>query len=253
VLLAPALLRVLDRLSDTPALILSSLGETLVQNRMAGALFGDNSGFTGLARSGIYRWFTDPPERLLYPERDRDPQSRAQVANLRAAYGAMGPRSRAGELVRALQKVSPEFAGLWARHEVARRFEDHKALVHPQLGDIEHRSAANRGMREAAAARRAGARAVRTPVSYSTRIQPSRSSWLTVSTRTGWSVAMCPRIAPMTWSSLSPRATNPHSHRISLAIAPPQLAFEVSLCPQCWRDLGVHASRADPDLRAARH
>src|SRR5690348_18490604 len=31
---APALLRVLDRLSDTPALILSSLGETLVQNRM---------------------------------------------------------------------------------------------------------------------------------------------------------------------------------------------------------------------------
>src|SRR5215469_17103832 len=32
---APALLRVLDRLSDTPALILSSLGETLVQNRMA--------------------------------------------------------------------------------------------------------------------------------------------------------------------------------------------------------------------------
>jgi transcriptional regulator with XRE-family HTH domain len=134
---APALLRVLDRLSDTPALILSGLGETLVQNRMAGALFGDNSGFTGLARSGIYRWFTDPPERLLYPERDRDRQSRAQVANLRAAYGAMGPRSRAGELVRALQKVSPEFAGLWDRHEVARRFEDHKTLVHPQLGDIE--------------------------------------------------------------------------------------------------------------------
>src|SRR5215470_16459315 len=32
---APALLRVLDRLTDTPALILSSLGETLVQNRMA--------------------------------------------------------------------------------------------------------------------------------------------------------------------------------------------------------------------------
>jgi transcriptional regulator with XRE-family HTH domain len=134
---APALLRVLDRLSDTPALILSSLGETLVQNRMASALFGDNSGFTGLARSGIYRWFTEPSERLLYPGHDRDRQSRAQVANLRAAYGAMGPRSRAGELVRALQKVSPEFAGLWDRHEVAKRFEDHKTLVHPQLGDIE--------------------------------------------------------------------------------------------------------------------
>jgi len=134
---APALLRVLDRLSDTPALILSNLGETLVQNRMADALFGDKSGYTGLARSEIYRWFTDPAERRRYPENDRDRQSRAQVANLRAAYGSMGPRSRAGELARALQKASPEFAALWERHEVARRFEDHKTLIHPELGPIE--------------------------------------------------------------------------------------------------------------------
>src|SRR6202011_122425 len=65
---APALLRVLDRLADTPALILSSLGETLVQNAMATALFGDTSRHTGWARSEIYRWFTDPAERLRYPE-----------------------------------------------------------------------------------------------------------------------------------------------------------------------------------------
>jgi transcriptional regulator with XRE-family HTH domain len=134
---APALLRVLDRLADTPALILSNLGETLVQNGMADALFGDKSGYTGLARSEIYRWFTDPGERRIYPEDDRARQSRALVASLRAAYGSMGPRSRAGEIVRALQKASPEFAGLWERHEVARRFEDHKTLVHPELGPIE--------------------------------------------------------------------------------------------------------------------
>jgi len=134
---APALLRVLDRLTDTPALILSSLGETLVQNEMAEALFGDQSLHTGLDRSEIYRWFTDPDERRRYPEEDRDRQSRAEVANLRAAYGSMGPRSRAGELVRALQKASPEFAELWDRHEVAKRFEDHKTLIHPQLGAIE--------------------------------------------------------------------------------------------------------------------
>jgi hypothetical protein len=134
---APALLRVLDRLDDTPALILSNLGETLVQNRMADALFGDKSGYSGLARSEFYRWFTDPSQRLIYPEDDRDRQSRAQVANLRAAYGSMGPQSRAGELVRALQKESAEFAELWERHEVAKRFEDHKTLLHPELGAIE--------------------------------------------------------------------------------------------------------------------
>jgi MmyB-like transcription regulator ligand binding domain len=132
-----ALLRVLDRLEDTPALILSNLGETLVQNRMAEALFGDKSGYTGLARSEIYRWFTDPAERQRYPEDDRGRQSRALVASLRAAHGSMGPRSRAGEIVRALQKASPEFAGLWERHEVAKRFEDHKTLIHPELGPIE--------------------------------------------------------------------------------------------------------------------
>jgi len=49
----------------------------------------------------------------------------------------MGPRSRAGEIVRALTKASPEFAGLWERHEVAKRFEDHKTLIHPELGPIE--------------------------------------------------------------------------------------------------------------------
>ncbi|GAA2212463.1 helix-turn-helix transcriptional regulator [Nonomuraea monospora] len=134
---APALLRVLDRLEDTPALILSDLSETLVQNRMAQALFGDRSGYTGLDRFEIYRWFTDPAERLHYPEDDRDRQSRALVANMRAAYGTRGPQSRAGELVRALRKESAEFAELWDRHEVAKRFEDHKILVHPELGDIE--------------------------------------------------------------------------------------------------------------------
>jgi transcriptional regulator with XRE-family HTH domain len=134
---APALLRVLDRLDDTPALILSNLGETLVQNRLAAALLGDRSHHTGLARSEIYRWFTDPAERLRYPEDDRERQSRAQVANLRAAYASMGPRSRAGELLRALRKLSPEFVALWERHEVAQRFADHKTLLHPELGPIE--------------------------------------------------------------------------------------------------------------------
>lgn len=134
---APALLRVLDRLDDSPALVVSSLGETLAQNRLAAALFGDASRHTGLARSETYRWFTDPAERVRYPEADRDRHSRALVAGLRAAHASMGPASPAGELVRALRARSAEFAALWERHEVARRFEDHKTLVHPELGPIE--------------------------------------------------------------------------------------------------------------------
>ena len=135
---APALLRVLDRLTDTPALIISAIGETLVQNDPARALFGDVSQFVGLERSNIYRWFVHPEqERWRYPEEDRDRQSRAEVASLRAAQGAMGPESRPGLLARELLRRSPEFALLWEEHEVGHRFEDHKVLIHPELGPIE--------------------------------------------------------------------------------------------------------------------
>lgn len=134
---SPPLLRVMDRLEDTPALILSALGEPLVQNRMAVALFGERTAYTGLRRYDAYRWFTDPASRRIYPEDDHDRQGRALVSSLRVAYGSMGPRSRAGELVRALRRESAEFDELWERHEVARRFADHKTIVHPEVGPIE--------------------------------------------------------------------------------------------------------------------
>ncbi|WP_125776571.1 helix-turn-helix transcriptional regulator [Antribacter gilvus] len=136
---APALLRVFDRLEGTPAMILSSLGEPLVQNRLAAALFGDASQYSGFERSGIYRWFTDPSSRAVYPQEDHERQGRNQVASLRAAYGAAegGAGSRAGRLVAVLLERSTEFRTLWGLHEVARRFEQHKTLVHPELGRID--------------------------------------------------------------------------------------------------------------------
>lgn len=136
--ISPGLLRTLDRLADTPALILSALNETLVQNGPARALFGDASQHTGWARSGIHRWFLSPEtERSRYPEDAHPQQSRAQVAALRAAYGAMGSSSRAGALARILRAQSPEFADLWEAHEVGRLFPEHKTLIHPELGPIE--------------------------------------------------------------------------------------------------------------------
>ena len=134
---AAPLARVLDRLDDTPALILSSLGETLAQNRLSKALLGDHSRFTGLARSSVYRWFTDPTDQEHYPEADRERQGRAQASGLRVVYGEAGPQSRAGVLVKELLRVSPEFSKVWESQVVAARFEDHKTIVHPELGPIE--------------------------------------------------------------------------------------------------------------------
>ena len=134
---SPALMRVLDRLEDTPAMVVTDLGETLAQNRLAVALLGDWSRFAGPSRSAVYRWFTDPEERRLYPEADRDHQGRVQVSNLRASLTRGDPDARAAAIAGRLRDESPEFARLWDRHEVAVRLEDHKTIVHPELGDIE--------------------------------------------------------------------------------------------------------------------
>ena len=134
----PAMLRILDRLTDTPAFVVSVLDEVLVQNGAARALLGDASALTGLERSGIYRWFAAPEqERRRYPEADHPHQSRVLVAALRSAHGALGATSRAGEIVKELLSRSTEFAELWEIHEVRRRFADHKTLIHPELGPIE--------------------------------------------------------------------------------------------------------------------
>jgi MmyB-like transcription regulator ligand binding domain len=117
--------------------VVSDLGETLVQNRLAVALLGDQTRFAGPARCVTYRWFTDPAERRHYPESDHDRQSRLQVANLRAAITRGGPDARAQTIVSRLLDRSPEFTRLWDEHEVAVHAGDHKVIVHPDLGELE--------------------------------------------------------------------------------------------------------------------
>jgi len=131
---SPPLMRVLDRLHDTPAQVMSNLGETLVQNRPAKALLGDETGHTGPARSAVYRWFTDPAERLIYPAAYRPRHARFLVANLRVVSGS---DVRATELARLVRAKSAEFAKLWDEHEVGVPSERRKTIVHPNLGEID--------------------------------------------------------------------------------------------------------------------
>ncbi len=63
--ISPGLLRIFDRLHDTPAEIVTELGETLRQTALGVALTGDLTSYSGPARSIGYRWFTDPATRQL--------------------------------------------------------------------------------------------------------------------------------------------------------------------------------------------
>ncbi|MCF3961334.1 helix-turn-helix transcriptional regulator [Streptomyces fuscigenes] len=134
----PGMLDLLHRLPSTPAQIITDLHVTLAQNPLAVALLGDHSGFRGAGASFVHRWFTDPGARLLYPEADHAGQSRAFVADLRAAAARRDAKDpEAAALIRSLLGRSPEFAALWEEHEVAFRRDDRKRLRHSVLGLVE--------------------------------------------------------------------------------------------------------------------
>ncbi|MFF9047489.1 helix-turn-helix transcriptional regulator [Streptomyces parvulus] len=134
----PGMLDLLGRMTSTPAQVITDLHVTLVQNPLAVALLGDQSGLRGPRASFVHRWFTEPAAREAYPEADHAAQSRAFVADLRAAAARRDARDpEAGTMIRTLLGLSPEFAALWADHDVAFRRDDRKRLNHPTLGLIE--------------------------------------------------------------------------------------------------------------------
>ncbi len=134
---SPGMLRILDRLQDTPAQIMSGLGETLIQTPPAVALLGDETDHTGMARSMVYRWFTDPDARRIYPEDDHPLHGRLFTADLRAAYSKEGPGGRAEALVEALRSRSDEFTGIWNEHSIGLHRPPSKRILNQEVGMLE--------------------------------------------------------------------------------------------------------------------
>ncbi|WP_433830214.1 helix-turn-helix transcriptional regulator [Actinoplanes sp. CA-015351] len=130
------LLRMLDLLGDTPALVMSDLGEVLAQNRPAELMNGDHTRFTGDRRYLAYRWFTEPDARAVLSEEDMEHRSRQMVADLRAVAGRRAGEPEVERLVKRLLAVSDEFRRLWADHEVKVRRADRKSFLHPRVGRL---------------------------------------------------------------------------------------------------------------------
>lgn len=135
--ISPGLLRVLDRLDDTPAEIVTELGETLRQSPMGVALTGDTTRYTGPARSAGYRWFTDPDARRIYAPEEHAFLTRMYTSGLRELVTVRGPGSRAAHLAELLLECSGEFRRVWEDHEIGIRPHDVKHFDHPEVGALE--------------------------------------------------------------------------------------------------------------------
>lgn len=133
---APGLLGALDRLVDVPAQVMTDLGATLAQNDLARAVFGDLTQLRGPTGTVVYRWFTDPRTRAGYPVQDHAAESRALVADLRAAVARRGD-AQADDLIGRLLRASPEFEALWNLHPVEVMRGRRKRIRHPEAGLLE--------------------------------------------------------------------------------------------------------------------
>ncbi|HVL61098.1 MAG TPA: helix-turn-helix transcriptional regulator [Microbacterium sp.] len=135
--ISPGLLRILDRLSDTPAEVVTELGETLRQTPIGVALTGDATRRRGPHRSVGYRWFTDPSTRDPYPPDEQAMLSRVYASGLRGLSTLRGPESRAAKIAELLLDQSEEFATVWAAHEVGLQPPEIKRFSHPEVGLLE--------------------------------------------------------------------------------------------------------------------
>jgi transcriptional regulator with XRE-family HTH domain len=135
--ISPGMLRIFDRLADTPAEIVTELGESLRQTPLAVALVGDLVSLTGPIRSIGYRWFADPHGRDRYAPGDHARLSRLFASGLRELVGKHGPSSRAAAMAEALLGESDEFRMLWEAQIVGERPSELKRFVHPEVGEMD--------------------------------------------------------------------------------------------------------------------
>jgi hypothetical protein len=128
----PTTLRLL-RTMTSPSVVVGRFLDVLAWNPLAGALLGE---FTQRPRSE-----RNLLSLLLHPEADRTCPERAAtvaelVAMLRTQVAAEPGHPRAVELVGELAVRSDEFAGLWARHDVAETTRGRMRVHHPLVGEL---------------------------------------------------------------------------------------------------------------------
>jgi hypothetical protein len=138
---SPTVLRVLDCVVGLGAFVVTDTGIVLAANGLAVELLDLDvrpvDALPDVTSSTTWRWFTDPAGRDRYPLEDHDHHSRVRVADLRVTWSRRGGDTDVADLVGALVEGSPEFAALWALHEVAERHRATKRIVHPAVGLLE--------------------------------------------------------------------------------------------------------------------
>ncbi|MER7930271.1 helix-turn-helix domain-containing protein [Streptomyces sp. NPDC096057] len=130
----PAMRRLLDQLTETPALVLGRRLDILAWNPAAAALYTDFAAIPAGRRNYVHLLFSDPMVRELHRAWEHD--ARDAVAALRMEAAADPDDPELAGLVGTLTIRDPDFRVWWAEHRVNGAAYGTKRLRHPLVGDL---------------------------------------------------------------------------------------------------------------------
>ncbi|MFC9916518.1 helix-turn-helix domain-containing protein [Streptomyces sp. NPDC059862] len=130
----PAMRRLLDQLTQTPALVLGKRLDILAWNPAAIALYTDFSALPPTRRNYLRLIFTDPAIRGMHQEWAHD--ARDAVAALRMEAAADPDDPELARLVGELTIQDADFRTWWAEHRVNSATYGTKHYRHPLVGDL---------------------------------------------------------------------------------------------------------------------
>lgn len=130
----PAARRLLDQLTETPALVLGERMDVLAWNTAATTLYLDFAQVPPARRNYLRLLFTHPTMRSLHTEWAHD--ARDAVAALRMEAGATRDDVELTHLVGDLSVHDTDFRTWWAEHRVNSASYGTKHYRHPVVGDL---------------------------------------------------------------------------------------------------------------------
>lgn len=132
--LRPALRRLLDELTLTPAMVVGPRMEILAWNPLAATLMLDFRPLPPHERNYIWLLFNSPVMRALYPA--WDDVAGTCVGQLRMSASRIPGDPELAQLVDELSATHESFRTMWAAHHVAVRAVGSKLIRHRVVGDL---------------------------------------------------------------------------------------------------------------------
>lgn len=132
----PSVLRLLDRFTDLPAMVLDAKGTVLAWNDLVAALLGDWSAVPLSQRNLNWMRFLGDDNRIAMSAEEHAVTQATSVSSLRSVVAKYPHDPELARLVTDLRQRSPSFAELWAGSTAGAWRSQTKTVDHPELGMI---------------------------------------------------------------------------------------------------------------------